>query len=325
MFCIYCGKEIKDGETCSCRSRNDNVNMPSAVSNEQAAAYAGNNFGQPGPVYSPYNQFNQYGTPAPDPIIEKKFNALREALRSPILIILAILYSAAVIISDINLFSILTVLALWLIFATSRRKDGTMKVGGFKILSGINIAKIVLISILYALCMILLIVMIFNMNAINDIIYKVDESLRSNINMHNFNVQRFTVMSIIIACIVMTVVFVLSIIYYSGLKNSFISMKFIAKKVPTYKKISGFSALFLILGGVFNIVSTFGKAALNQIGTEAAMEIMKALSIQIPQTGIWGIPRNISVYFGSVAGICAILGGVYLFIIRKRIGDAYKE
>ncbi len=283
MFCIYCGNEIPEGTVCPCRTqaasadttavnnaRPDNTaSYDSPVSRDTAPFQEfGYNNGSYNNSYN--NGYNNYNKAAYNgntshayynEIVQlsPRHIAIKESLGSPLALITAILFSAGTLLTFfynfyINIFSVLIIIAMWITYAGARRQHAPAKTGGLTIYSGILIAQIVLLSILYAIITVFLVISAFIPTQLNQLYADAVSYIYIN---YNLVVTPATInlssAIFIILIVVWTCIFIFGIFYYATLRSSITSIRAEINNRPTRHKISVFPMVLLILSGVGSI------------------------------------------------------------------------
>lgn len=257
MFCIYCGKEIPDGSECDCRKQAsaDAPAFSPAPMSEPAQPSA------PG-VYNPSNSYSapQYGPyanayqPGQEnrPRISAKHQSIKEVLRSPLMIITCILFSADIVLGLINGFSmdillILSAVGLWLVYASSLKQDAPLKPVGFTFHSIVLIIQRVFLIILYAVLSIVIFALAFIPDQINDFIHEVNTFLSMNYNIDFMYDFSFTSIVFIILFVVCTCWFLFMLFYNITLRNNVRFLSDAVRNTETRRKFGVFPGVVFIL------------------------------------------------------------------------------
>lgn len=229
MFCIYCGKEIPDGSECSCRRQTYSGSPSSPYAPvPPASAPTPDNTGA-------YNNFSYYANPqgpgfsAPyqesAPRISSKHRAVKDAFRSPVMLITCILFSAEFILGLLDGFSmdivlLLSAVGLWLIYAFSLGKDTPLKPVGFKFHSVILMIERIFLIILYAIMSVFIIILSFIPNELNEFMYDMKYYMSINYNW-DFNYDfSFTAVVFAILFVVWTCFFLFVLFYNIKMRNN---------------------------------------------------------------------------------------------------------
>ncbi len=208
------------------------------------------------------------------PQLSQQHKDIKKILRSPLTLITAILLSANIVLQLIDGFSfeilsILTVVGMWLIYASALKADAPLKPAGLTIHSVVLMIQRVLLCILYALVTILLTILIFIPDELNSFIWEFQRYL--SINYNTDFVFTSTVFIILIA--IWTCFFLFMLFYNITLRNNVACLKNTAQNMKARHKISAFPAVVFIL----QFVGSLGSAATYIYTADARNSFFQAL------------------------------------------------
>ena len=278
MYCIYCGREVPEGQECRCRNAgtgnqpsggNGNYGAPYAEPSGQGMPYGpGSSYGS-GPSYgqgqsygqgAPYGQGPSYN---PGPVygqnvmeMTPRHKAVKKILGSGFMAVIAALYTAGCVAGgDWGVLNILMIVAMWITFAAASRKNGSVKTAGMSIMSGVYVARIVLQSLAFLGCSVVLAILLFNPVLIS----KPYGFLVKYINLY-FDIDMpveiaFTgfVTGTIIA--VWVCMFIFTIFYLNSLRHSASALKFNVTQAHPSCNVSIFAAVVLMLDALLGLAS----------------------------------------------------------------------
>lgn len=343
MFCIYCGKEIPDGTVCTCRSNPNtaaDTQAPAANNGQAAASEApyGEFTYNPAPdnnynnVYNNnYNNFNNasgpaYASPYAQVQLSGRHAAIKKVMASPLALIAAILYSAGTACSlfsglNISIFSILTLVAMWVTYAASR-KEAPLKTTGFTIASGLTIAQIVLMSVAYVSVASVLVLFACIPGELTDVYPRVakyigqifDITMPASIDLNSA--------IFIILLVVWTCMFIFIIFYYATLRSSIISVRSEINNEPPKHGINMFPLVILILSSVVSIA--------NSVYTMIHIEHYTDLFNNLLNSSLAsaGINYKINISFGiigPIGSLCVAVSMIFIAVLFMRIRNSHKN
>ncbi len=225
MFCIYCGKQIKDGETCSCQT-------PQPAYNPYAAPVGST------PTVTPISQ------PAPDTQGSNSLAALHKVLGGPVMKVVAILLTIGFVVRVISGFTdiafLLTVIGTWIVYANSKAPNGPNSTRGYGMLAGVSVLN----AVLYLLSTPLLIMLIwYFLPHLNEFISYFTPGYRVIL----------TDLSEIILVVLTIAVYVWGIVYHVFNIKTHFHLKTVASGIPAKIHISGLYNVLIFLHGLFFI------------------------------------------------------------------------
>lgn len=224
MFCIYCGKQINEGETCSCQA--------------------------PQPAYNPYvapvTATPTYATTPSAPSLNgsSSLSALHRVLGGTMMKIVAILLTVGLAVRVISGFFdiafLLTVIGTWIVYANSKAPNGPNSTRGYGMLAGVSILN----AILYILATPLLIMLIwYFLPHLNEFISYFTPGYKVIL----------TDLSEIILVVLTIAVYVWGLVYHVFNIITYFHLKKAASGVPVKLHINGLYNVLLFLHGLFFI------------------------------------------------------------------------
>lgn len=327
MFCIYCGREVPEGQVCPCRmtqgnngeagSGNTGYGSPygqGPVNNQGPAYYQGPSYGQnPGyggnqGYYQGYNQ-NTSGVSA-------CYEPVKKILKSPIMAVMAVLYTVGCVIGhNLGVFQILMIVAMWITFASALKKE-PMKTSGMSIVSGVYVAWTVILSVSFLIMSVLIGILLANPKILS-VPYEMFAEfadLYFNINMPGTIALSQAVTIIILA--VWVCWFIIEIVYFNLLRRSAGALKSVMTQTQPVHNVSAFAAVLMILGAFVSLAST----ALTVVHMSDLNGFINAVlnRYDIPVNFLFGVN-----YFWMAGGVLSciarILGAVMLFRLHGAI------
>lgn len=287
MYCIYCGREIPDGQVCNCRNTQGNYENPGDINGGlnynppygEGAANSQNRFSDPEPSYYNGSVYNSNPGYAPDMSGGSAcFESVRKVLKSPVTAIMAVLYTAGCIVGQrLGIIQLLLIIAMWITFAAAHKKDGSVKTAGISIVSGTYVAMIVLQSVLFLVVSAAIAIMLFAPDLISEsyAIFARFADLYLGIAMpESIELSTVVVITVIAVWVCM---FIIQIVYLSMIRRSTHAVKSAIMKEQPAHNVSVFAAIMLIIGAIANMASSallciyigdingFVNAVLNQL------------------------------------------------------------
>ncbi len=302
MYCIYCGKEIPEGTTCSCRS-----GAPEQPVYSQPAynAYS-NNVYQDGTVHTPVTEVIQ--TPV--------HTAVKKVMGSPIGLIIAILLSSQLVLEiaagitgngifTVNILLILAVIATWVSYAAGRNSQ-TTSTAGLTINSGLLITQIVFSSIAFVFLTFVIIFMVFFRSVLWDMLPSSTQYYWDiYYNMSDLPVFVFWIVEAVFVC-----AFLFALFYFISLRHNIKEMRYAVNGQKDVRGIGMFPIIIMfIMGGctVLSNLSTFNQR-------------FNANLILSNLFNNFDINFNLfTTLSGLVGGAIYVMAGIYLLMARKAI------
>lgn len=286
MFCIYCGKDIPDGTECDCRRQAASDNLPNPTDPEsisKRSAYSDFNYYTPQESQYGYGNANRQFSSESARLPENQ-GVLKEVFGSPLMLVMSILFSLQVVLEIItsfnfDIFSILTAVGMWLIYASARKADAPFKTGGLTIHSVVLMISRVFWIMLYVLIMILLTILSLIPSQLNAFLDELNTYM--SINYDTTTAIGFSTTVFIILMVVWTCVFVFVLFYNIKLRNSTIALKNNAQNIPSKHGVSIFPAIVFIIQAVGSVGSAISYVATASIRNEFLSALMNNLIEQL--------------------------------------------
>lgn len=204
-----------------------------------------------------YNGMPQpsYTNPA---MLSDRHMAVKKALGSPLALIAAVFYTAGVVLSvfqsfSLSIFSVLIIIGIWITYSSAHKPYAPAKTGGLTLFSGVLIAQIVFMILAYLSVAAILGICALFPEQLNSEYSYISRYLNINYNFDMPASINVTSGVFVILIVVWTCMAVFGIFYYATLRTSITSIRAEINGQPSNHKISVFPMVMLIINGIVSI------------------------------------------------------------------------
>ncbi|MGN0374163.1 MAG: hypothetical protein ACI4EN_01585 [Butyrivibrio sp.] len=301
MFCIYCGRPLKDNEVCNCRGFNTyNLNTTDSYNSQYNYVDNRNN----------YNFFDESWKS------NRCIPAVREVLNSPATVITAVLLTVSFAIKliggmDFDILLLLNMIGAWIVNSVAKKTNRKFSTSGLSIISGVMTVNIVALCIVFAVLIPLLIGCIYT-GKINDGITYVFRMFNDNYN--GYTVELTTLANISL-CVISLALFWFILYYYVSFRGNIVYIKKAVSDTPGKGKFTAFPNVISIIYGILCIAAGIGIFCAGRnltafINREFARE--DAMMLNILSIGLrFAYPCS-----AILSGIVRIIAGIKLNRLR---------
>lgn len=261
--------------------------------------------------------------------MKRAADILKNVFGSTAMLVACILFSASVgfnvIVSlpsiDIDVITILTIVSMWITYASAHKKDTPVKTTGFSIYGGIIVANIVIMSICFALVAVSLLIIACIPGVLSAIQSGITYIMRE---MGYYVVDTWgalSMMTVLIVVVVSTAVFAFFIVYMASLRKTVLAMRDIVSYTPNNsRRVKIFPIVMVIIGGIINLASGVGQFFLVSKINEFINSLMKYAANELDVSV--AVP---TISFVTIAPIGPCIAGVASIVFGLVMLRAYNE
>lgn len=315
MFCIYCGRQLSEGENCTCRSPQPEIPQAQPVYTQPTytqpvqPAYGQSVYTQP--VQPAYGQ-PVYTQPVSQPVKvfepDEYTETIASVIKAPATVFFAILLTLTFAVKligamEFDVILLIGMIGAWAVNSQIHTYGARPKASGYKILSVAELINII-ISCIISVGVIILLVLSIASNALNTLATDLYRFFNGNIAGYSV---ALTPLAIVSLCIIAFAICGFVLYYHIALRKNILYIRKRLSQKPIHESFSILPNIIMILHGI----SELGLCVLIFISKSLIIHYInknfagnQELTMSILTIGInFGIP--VSLFFMGVARILA--------------------